>query len=134
MLNWSLPKQVLAVLAGSLGLAAYPLGAYASHDVIVAVAAGALLGTFNILLGYAAIKYTTGKPMTTLTNTVIGSMAIRLALLLGAMTVLILVLHVHTAALAASLFFYYIVYLALEIFYLQHKINTTTSHDARTRS
>jgi hypothetical protein len=133
-MKWTLPKQVLAVLTGSALLAAYPLAVYTSREIIAAVAAGALLSTLNIMLGYAAIEYTSGKSMTTFTNTVIGGMGIRLALLLGAMAFLILVLDFHTTALAASLFLYYAVYLVLEILYIQHRIQSAPSHDASARS
>lgn len=133
-MNWTLPKQVFTVLAGSLSLAAYPLAAFANRDVIIAITAGALLSTVNILLGYAAIQYAADKSMTTFANTVIGGMGIRLVVLLGIMTFLILVLDFHTAALTASLFFYYAVYLILEILYIQQKVHSTPSHDARARS
>lgn len=133
-MKWTLPKQVLAVLAGSGLFAGYPLAVYASREILVAVVAGALLSTVNIMVGYAAIEYTKDKSMTTFTNAVIGGMGIRLALLLGVITFLILVLDVHTTALVASLFVYYGVYLILEILYIQHRVQSAPSHDASVRS
>lgn len=133
-MKWTVPTQVLAALIGSFLVAAYPLATYASREVIMGVAAGAILGTLNIMLGYAAIEYAFNKSMTTFTNIVIGGMGIRLALLLGAMALLILVLGFHTAALTASLFYFYAVYLVLEILHIQKKVHSTTSDDARAHS
>ena len=132
-MKWPLPKQVSLALLASFLLAAYPLAAYADKAVVTAIIAGALLGTFNVMLGYAAIEYAFSKSLTTFTNVVIGGMGIRLALLLGVMAVLILVLNFHTAALTASLFYFYAVYLVLEILYIQKKVHST-SDDSTARS
>lgn len=126
--------QVVVTLVGSFLLAAYPLALYANREVITAIIAGAVLGTLNIIFGYAAVEYSFTKSMTTFTNTVIGGMGLRLALMLGSMAFLILVLDFHPAALTVSLFYFYAVYLVLEILYIQKKIHSTTSDDSRARS
>jgi hypothetical protein len=123
--DWSLVKHVVVTLAGTFIVAGYPLAAYGTREVATAVFAGAALGTFNILLGYAAIEYAAGKSMSTFVNTVIGGMGVRLLILLGAVGLLVGIVGLHTAALTISLFFFYAVFLVLEILYIQRKVYTS---------
>lgn len=126
----SFPKQILAALAISFIAAAYPLAAFGSREVILAVAAGAALGTANIFLGYLAIVYGLNKSMSTFMKAVIGGMGVRLLLLIGGLVFFILVLDLHVVALTASLFYFYTVYLALEILFVQKNVQTKSSSDA----
>ena len=127
--NWSFPKQIAATLIISLALGAYPLLVYGTKEVIAGVISGALLGTLNIALGYAVVEYAFNKSMTTFTKVVIGGIGIRLVFLLGAMLVLIIPAGLHAAALMFSLFYFYIVYLVLEILFIQKKVLAKTSND-----
>lgn len=129
--DWSFPRQISLALTGSFLIAAYPFAAYGDREIFKAVIAGAALSTFNIMLGYIAIEYAFSKSMTTFTNTVIGGMGFRLLLLLAAMLFLVAGVHLHTAALTISLFYFYAVYLVLEILYIQKKVLTKTSDDAK---
>jgi hypothetical protein len=131
-MKWSFPGQILTILGGSLALAAYPLSTYASRDVIIGVAAGAGLGTINIALGYASIQYGLGKSMTKFTGALIGGMGVRLLVVLGLLGLLLGLLDLHAAALTASLFYFYVVFLILEILYIQKKLLARSS-DVHTR-
>jgi len=112
---------VLALLVVSV-VASYPLAAYGTREVIIASVLGAFLSTLNVLLGYAAIEYSFGKSATTFLKVVLGGMGIRLVLLLGTIVVLIKLFAVHVGGLVTSLGFFYIVYLTLEILYIQKKV------------
>ena len=131
-MNWSFPKQILATLVINFGVSAYPLARYASREILAAVIAGTILSTLNIAVGYAAIEYAFNKSMTTFTKVVIGGMGIRLLVVLAAMFFLIAVVRLHVAALTVSLFYFYAVYLVLEILFIQKKILAKTSDDATT--
>jgi len=129
---WPLLRQIVGILAGTFLLGVYPLAVYGDREIIMAVLAGAALGTLNVLLGFAAIEYAFDKSMTAFTSTLIGGMGIRLLVLLGALALLIAAAGVHVAALTISLFYFYTVYLVVEILYIQKKVQT--SSDAGTGS
>ncbi len=129
-MKWSFPKRVLAALILSFAASAYPLARYANREILTAAIAGALLSTLNVAIGYAAIEYAFNKSMTTFTKVVFGGMGIRLLVILGVMTFLIAVARLQAAALTVSLFYFYVVFLVLEILFIQKKILTKTSNDA----
>jgi hypothetical protein len=116
------PRQIALTLFGVCALAAYPLARYGSSEVITAAAIGALLSTVNVLLGFFAIEYAFDKPYTVFLKAVLGGMGIRMLLLLGAMIVSILVFHLHAAALTISLLGLYLIYLVLEVLFIQKKV------------
>jgi hypothetical protein len=116
------PRQIALTLFVTFALAAYPLSRYGSPEVISAVVAGALLSTVNVLLGFFAIEYAFDKSYTVFLKAVLGGMGLRMMLLLGALIVLILVFHMHTLALTISLLTLYVIYLVLEILFIQKKV------------
>ncbi len=116
------PRQIALTLLGVSALAAYPLSRYGSPEVIAAAVAGALLSTVNVLLGFLAIEYAFDKSYTVFLKAVLGGMGLRMLCLLGAMIVLILVFHMHTVALTVSLLGFYLIYLFLEILFIQKKV------------
>ncbi len=116
------PRQIALTLFVTFALAAYPLSRYGSPEVISAVVVGALLSTVNVLLGFFAIEYAFDKSYTVFLKAVLGGMGVRMVLLLGAMIVLILVFHMHTLALTISLLSLYVIYLVLEILFIQKKM------------
>lgn len=119
----SFPVQVGLVLLVAAVLLAYPLAAYGSPEILTAVAAGALLSTANVLLGYAAIEYAFDRSYTTFLKAVLGGMGVRMLALLGGLTGLIVVAHLHAVALTVSLLGFYAVYLVLEIMFIQQKVS-----------
>ena len=116
------PRQVALTLVGASALAAYPLSRYGSPEVITGAAVGALLSTLNVLLGFFAIEYAFDKPYSVFLKAVLGGMGVRMALLLGVLIVLILVFKMHTVALTVSLLGLYVVFLVMEILFLQKKV------------
>lgn len=122
-INGNFPSQVVLVLVAAVILLAYPLSVYGSSEILAAVAAGAALGTVNVLLGYFAIMYSFDKSYTTFLKAVIGGMGARMLLLLGALTALIMVAHLHAVALTVSLLGFYMIYLILEILFIQRRVS-----------
>ena len=116
------PLQILATLAVFGILSAYPLARFGSGEIILAAVIGALLSTLNVVLGFLTIEYAFEKSYTTFLKAVLGGMGIRMLLILGLLVGLILLAHVDAIALVVSLLAFYMVYLILEILYLQRKM------------
>ena len=116
------PLQVGGTLCAVACLAAYPLARFASGEVVVGALLGAVLSTVNVLLGYLAVEYSFEKSYTVFLRTVFGGMGLRLLLMLVAMIALIMLGNVHAVALTVSLLGFYMIYLVLEILFLQRKV------------
>lgn len=116
------PRQILVTLAVGCALAAYPLWKFGSVEIVEAFVAGALLSTLNVLAGYLAIEYSFDKSHSTFLKAMLGGMGIRMVVMLGALVVLIKALGMHAVALTTSLFSFYIVYLVLEVLFIQRKV------------
>jgi len=121
--DWSFPREVFLALVviGCLGI--YPLMKFATREIIQAVIVGAVFATVNVLLGYAAIEYSHGKSTTTFFKFVIGGMGIRLLLMAVVLVLLIKVFQLHVGALIGSMGILYVIFLTLEVFYIQKKVN-----------
>ena len=117
------PRQVAVTLIVGAVLSAYPLWRWGSLEIIEAVAAGALLSTLNVLAGYVTIEYSFDKSHTTFLKAMLGGMGIRMVVMLAALVVLIKLVGMHAAALTSSLFGFYIVYLILEVLFIQRKVH-----------
>ena len=122
-IDWAFPKQVGVALGliGALGW--YLIWAYGSHEIAVAAAAGALMATVNVLVGFASIEYCQGKSATTFFKVVLGGMGIRLLAMALCLVFLLRVLHLHAGALVGSLGIFYAVYLVLEVLFIQKKVS-----------
>lgn len=117
------PGAVVVVLVVAAGVSAYPLVHYASPEVIVAVAAGALLSTVNVLLGFLAIERSFERSYTTFLKYVIGGMGLRMLVMLGGMLLFILLARVQALALVISMLVFYVVYLVMEIAYIHKRMS-----------
>ena len=122
-IDWSFPRQV-AITLGVLGAAgSYPLALYGTDEIIKAVVIGAILSTINVLFGYAAIEYSLGKSTTTFLKFVLGGMGVRMFMMAGMLVVLIKLFEVHAGALVGSMGACYVVFLTLEIIFIQKSIS-----------
>lgn len=121
-IDWSFPRQVLYAVLVIGGCGIYPLLKFYDTGVINASLAGAAIATVNVLLGFAAIEYSIGRSMTTFFKVVLGGMGIRMALMLAVLFGLIKAVAMNAAALVVSLGIFYMVYLTLEILYIQRKV------------
>jgi hypothetical protein len=116
------PRRVGLVLLAGTVLLAYPLARLATRETILAVVAGALLSTINVLLGFLAIEYSFEKSYTAFMKAVLGGMVARMMIMLGAMVALILLFHVDAVALTVSMLGFYLIYLVMEVQYVQKKV------------
>jgi hypothetical protein len=129
------PLQVGATLAAAAAIGGYPLARYAPEDVILGVVLGAGLSTLNVFLGYLAIELSFGKSYTVFLRTVLGGMGIRLVFMLALLAALITVFQVQAAALTISLLGFYVVFLLLEVLFIQRKVTAKNANnpDAQSR-
>ncbi|MGA7159888.1 MAG: hypothetical protein WBZ48_02730 [Bacteroidota bacterium] len=119
----SFPRQIAVVFFVSALLSAYPLFAFASAEVIRACIAGVIISLANVLAGYAAIEYSINKSYTIFLKAVLGGMGVRMVAMLGALLILIMMFHFQAVPLIVSLMGYYILFLILEVFFMQKKMN-----------
>jgi len=116
------PLQVIGTLIVVALASAYPMVRYGSPEILVAASVGGLLSTVNVLVGFLAIEYSFNKSYTTFLKMVLGGMGVRMALMLVALLVLIKVVGLHTAALTVSLLGFYVIFLILEVLFIQKKV------------
>jgi hypothetical protein len=118
------PLQVLGSLIGVACAGAYPMVRYGSPEILIAASTGALLSTINVFVGFLAIEYSFNRSYTTFLKTVLGGMGVRMALMLVALLVLIKAVGLHAVALTVSLLGFYVVFLVLEVLFIQKKVIT----------
>lgn len=116
------PKQIAIAFAAITGLAAYPLARFGTIEVIVAATTGAIISTINVLLGYLSIEYSLNKSYSTFLKAVLGGMGIRMLLMLAALLILIKMFEFHAVALTVSLLGFYVIYLTIEVIFIQRKL------------
>ena len=116
------PRRVAVVVLIAGAVLAYPLLRLASPAVVIAIGAGAVMSTLNAILGYFSIEYAFGESYTTFLKVVIGGMGVRMLGMLGIMLVLIMVFRVQPLPLTLSMLAFYLVYLVLEILFIQTKV------------
>jgi hypothetical protein len=120
-------KNILIVLALSTILAVYPLIAYGTDEMLLAIIAGVIISTLNIFLGYITIEYAYSKSMTGFLKWILGGIGIRMLIMLGLLLFVIKILQLHLIAFMISLFAFYAIYLVLEILYIDKKVRSKTS-------
>ncbi|MBM4169366.1 MAG: hypothetical protein FJ215_09445 [Ignavibacteria bacterium] len=124
-INWAFLRLVLYWFGGVLLLATYPLAVYGTSSVRESVIVAAIVSIVNLLVGYAAIEYAFEKPHEAFLKVVLGSMTARLFVLAGLVLVLIKVIGFDALSLMIALLGFYVLNLALEVYYLQKKVTLT---------
>jgi hypothetical protein len=122
-MDWSFPKQIAVALV-ILGVAGgYPLIVYGNEELTKAVLVAATVMTVNVLLGYAAIMYSFHKSMTTFFKVVLGGMGIRMLFLTGVLLLCVTQLGFRPGYLVGSMGLFYVVFLTLEVMFIQTKVS-----------
>lgn len=120
-LDFHFIRNILIASIIVLVISAYPLHLYASANQINSVFYGYLISLINILIGYGFNEIALSKSPKKFMAIVFGSLLFRLML----MSVILLLLLSYTgldkAALVASMFFFYFLFISLEIHFLYKK-------------
>ena len=103
-------------------VAAYPLLAFGSKEVVVAAAIGCFMSVINAVAGSLTVEYAFNKSYSTFFKVVFGGMGARMMVLLGALYLLIKVFDIHTVALTVSLLGFYMIFLVLELLFIQREV------------
>jgi hypothetical protein len=117
------PSVAIGIFAAAMVLSIYPILRWGSEAIMQAVFAGGFVCLLNVLAGYAAIEFAFDRSYTFFLKVVLGAMGIRLGLMLAAVALLLGVFRFHAGALVTSLFCFYVVYLVLEVLFLQKKMD-----------
>jgi hypothetical protein len=123
-IDWAFLRLATACFAGAALLSAYPLSEFATMSVTRSVVAGGTMSYVNLVLGYLAIEVSFDRSHTTFLKYVLGGMVGRLLLMWGTLLILVRYFDFHAASLMLTLLFFYALNLALEIAYLQKRVQS----------
>jgi hypothetical protein len=114
--------QILFTVAITLILGLYPVLYYLPNDMIISIACGASVSIINVLIGNYLIHYAINKPNRVFFKAIIGGLAVRLFFIGIALVCMVKVFKINILGLVISLFFYYFLFLVLEIMYLNKRL------------
>ena len=117
------PMRVAITFGVGLAIALLVLFLLGERELALPVVVGAVLSTANVLAGFLAFEYSLERSYTTMLKAVLGGMGIRLVFMLGILVFLIKVVGLHAVALVISLLSFCVVYLVLEVLYIQERIS-----------
>ena len=118
----SFPLQIIILFFITFLLAIYPISHYFTVEVLVSTICGSLISIVNVFVGYGFIIYSINKPNSVFFKVVIGGMLIRMFFIGVLIVCLIKLLDINVYGLIASLFFYYFLFLVLEVLFLNKKL------------
>lgn len=105
-------------------LLAYPAIKYAASVQIYSFIAGFLISLANAVLGFSLNEMAFKKSARSFVIIIVGGMGIRM-IILGIFLVILLQFPVfELTSLVATVFFFYILYMSIEIYYLHYKKRT----------
>jgi len=122
MIKINFPVQIILSVILTFFVAIYPLTHYFNNEVLVGVLLGCAISLINVFSGYGLILYSFNKSNRVFFKAVIGGLALRIILIGLSIFILIKVFNINMFGLVISLFFYYFLFLALEIIFLNKKL------------
>ena len=102
-------------------ISAYPIHLYASANQITSIFYGYLISLINILIGYGFNEIALSKSPKKFMAVVFGSLLIRLMLMSIILLILLTYSGLDQVALVSSIFFFYFLFISLEIHFLFKK-------------
>ncbi|HMT11211.1 MAG TPA: hypothetical protein PKA39_06260 [Ignavibacteria bacterium] len=102
-----------------IAAASYPVYKYATEIQIYSFAAGYAISLLNALLGYKLNTMAFGKPTKSFMMLVFGGMGIRLLIVMLILLIILVYSPLDSMSLVGSVFFFYTVFIILEIYFLQ---------------
>ena len=122
MLRNSFPLQIIISFIFTFFVAIYPLTHYFPYEVLISVLFGSAISLINVFVGYGLIIYSFDKPNRIFFKAVLGGLALRIILIGLSIFILIKFFDINMYGLVISLFFYYFLFLILEVLFLNTKL------------
>ncbi len=127
--DWKFIRDIFAASAIVTVLSIYPIYFYASHTQVYSFLTGYLISLLNILTGFALNEIAFEKKIKSFMVIVIGGMIARMIVVITLLLLLLRFTDLDTVSLVSSVFFFYFMFTAIEIFHLSkrnsHKILKT---------
>ena len=121
-LKYSLILSLVVLL-----VAIYPVYVYASKIQIYSIITGYLISLFNIVIGYSMNRSALNKNVKSFMVIVFGSMGLRLVIVAIFLVILLTYTQLDSISLVSSVFFFYFLFVSLEIYFLTKKTGNTTA-------
>lgn len=110
-------------------LGSYPVWKYFTVNQINSFVFGYIISLMNAIIGYKLNTMAFGKPTKTFMMLVFGGMGIRLILVLLFLVILIQFTTLDSLSLVGSVFFFYTLFISIEIYFLHKKQLQVKKHN-----
>ena len=126
-------KQLSIAGLVAIVVASYPVYVYANKIQVYSIICGFIIGIINALAGFKLNELAFKKPVKSFMVIVFGGMGIRMMFIAISIVILLYVAKFDEVTLVASVFFFYILFIVLEINYLHTKqlLNKKTAADSQ---
>lgn len=104
--------------------ASYPVYLYASPEQVESIIYGYLISLVNVVIGFSLNNAALGRKTKSFMVMVFGGMLIRMVIVAVLLLVLLYVAGLEPVMLTASVFFFYFLFISIEIKFLHKKIKT----------
>lgn len=106
----------------------YPVYKYASSLQISSIIYGYLISLINVLIGYGLTGIAFEKKVKSFMIIVFGGMVLRMLLVTALLLILLYIAHLDEVSLVASVFFFYFLFISIEIKFLYKKSSESKIH------
>ena len=114
-------KNVLIASLIVLLISFYPLSRYATGTQIIAIISGYFISLINVIIGYLMILWAINKGTKSFMVIIFGGMLVRMILVFLFLVLLITFSNLDLTSLVSSVFFFYFLFMGLEIYFLMKK-------------
>lgn len=125
-------KHVLIASLISFIIASYPVYAYAASVQIYSIICGFGIALINAIAGYMLNRMAFNKPVKVFMAVVFGGMGLRILFICLLLLILLYFAKLDEVSLIASVFYFYIVFSAIEIYHLHTRTEKAKQQAGKT--
>jgi hypothetical protein len=114
-------RDIFAASAAAAFICMYPAYMYASANQLIALGAGYLVSLINILAGFWLYELAYNRNTKSFMVLVFGGMLVRMFFVAVCLLILLYVTRLDTVVLTSSVFFFYFLFMSIEIYHLSKK-------------
>lgn len=114
-------KQVIYASIAVLIIGIYPVTVFANQVQIYSIISGFLIGLLNAFIGYRLNTLAFNKTVKKFMALVIGGMGLRILVIFLFLVILLYIVKLDEFTLIGSVFFFYVLFVSLEINYFHRK-------------